>query len=60
MPFEGFDFTGFWNESAFAKKFDCGPLTPEKIASAEDVLGYKLPASYLWLMERQNGGIPVS
>ena len=29
MPFEGFDFTGFWDESAFAKKFDCGPRSEE-------------------------------
>lgn len=60
MPFEGFDFTDFWEDSYYAKKFDCGTLTPEKIASAEAILGYKLPASYLWLMERHNGGIPVN
>lgn len=60
MPFEGFDFSGFWEENPYAKKFDCGPLTSEKIASAETALGCKLPASYLWLMERQNGGVPVN
>ena len=60
MVFDGFDFTGFWEESAYSKKFDGGPLTPEKIASAEAALGYKLPASYLHLLETRNGGVPVN
>lgn len=35
------------------------PPTPEMIASIEAELGYKLPASYIQLMQTQNGGIPV-
>ncbi len=61
MPFEGFDLTGFWEESAYAQKaYGCGPLTPAVVAEAEKALGYKLPAAYVWLMERHNGGIPVN
>ena len=29
----------------------------ELIASVEQELGYKLPASYIWLMKRHNGGV---
>ena len=32
----------------------------ELIASVEEELGYKLPASYIWLMKQHNGGIPVN
>lgn len=61
MPFEGFDFTNFWEESAYAEKaYGCGPLTPAALAEAEKALGYKLPAAYVWLMERHNGGVPVN
>lgn len=61
MPFEGFDFTDFWEESAYAQKaYGCGPLTPAALAEVEKALGYKLPAAYVWLMERHNGGVPVN
>ncbi len=60
MPFEGFDFTGFWVKSRYAEEtYTCGPLTPSGLAETEKALGYKLPASYVWLMERHNGGVPV-
>lgn len=55
--FEGFDFKGFWNESPEAIRIGRGPeLTDEMIREAERELGYRLPASYLWLMKRYNGG----
>ena len=36
------------------------PPSDELIASVEEELGYKLPASYIWLMKQHNGGIPVN
>ena len=61
MPFEGFDFSGFWEESTYAQQaYGCGKLTPAAVAAAEAALGYKLPASYVWLMGQHNGGVPVS
>ena len=61
IPFEGFDLTGFWDDSLYAlKEYVCEPPTDQLIASVEEELGYKLPASYIWLMKRHNGGIPVN
>ena len=58
--FEGFDFTDFWNDCDYAKKeYTEAAPGDELIASVEQELGYKLPASYIWLMKRHNGGIPV-
>ncbi len=57
--FEGFRFSGFWKDSDYAK--DCmieEQPTDELIAEIEEELGYKLPASYIWLMKQHNGGIP--
>lgn len=60
-PFEGFDFTNFWNDSEYAKKeYVSAEPSDELIAEIERELGYKLPASYVWLMKRHNGGIPVN
>ena len=59
MPFEGFELSDFWREDSWARKYACPPLMPAIVAEAERMLGYKLPASYIWLMERQNGGVPV-
>ena len=60
-PFEGFDLTGFWDDSMYAlKEYVSDPPTDELIASVEEELGYKLPASYIWLMKQHNGGIPVN
>jgi len=59
--FEGFDFTNFWKDSDYAKKEYIGPPpSDELIAEVERELGYKLPASYIWLMKRHNGGVPVN
>ncbi len=58
-PFEGFDFTEFWDDSEYAlKEYVSDPPSDELIASVEEELGYKLPESYIWLMKRHNGGMP--
>ena len=59
--FEGFDFRNFWEDSDYAKKeyIEAAP-SDELIASVEQELGYKLPASYIWLMKQHNGGVPVN
>lgn len=60
-PFEGFDFTNFWDDNWYAQKeYISDPPSDELIASVEEDLGYKLPASYIWLMKQHNGGIPVN
>ena len=59
--FEGFDFTNFWEDSAYAlEEYVSKPPSDELIASVEQELGYKLPISYIWLMKQHNGGIPVN
>ncbi len=59
--FEGFDFTDFWDDRDYAKEayIEATP-SDELISSVEQELGYKLPASYIWLMKQHNGGIPVN
>ncbi len=59
--FDGSHFTNFWADSAYALK-ECAneSLSDELIASVEQELGCKLPASYIWLMKQHNGGIPVN
>ena len=60
-PFEGFDFTNFWDDNEYAlKEYVSTPPSDELIASVEEELGYKLPAAYIWLMKQHNGGIPVN
>ena len=57
--FEGFDFNGFWNDSKYAiEKYISAPPTDVLIKEIETELGYKLPASYVFLMKQHNGGIP--
>lgn len=59
--FEGFDFTDFWKDSDYAEKeYTAPPPSDELIAEVERELGYKLPASYIWLMKQHNGGLPVN
>lgn len=59
--FDDFDFTNFWKDSAYAlKEYVSEPPSDELIVSVEQELGYKLPASYIWLMKQHNGGIPVN
>ncbi len=57
--FEGFDLTGFWQDSDYSRKaYVLPPPTDISIAAVEKKLGYKLPASYIELMQHQNGGLP--
>ncbi|QDS36963.1 SMI1/KNR4 family protein [Brevibacillus brevis] len=59
VPFSNMSLEDFWDDSEYAKKeYLSEPPTGELIASIEEELGYKLPASYLALMKQQNGGIP--
>lgn len=58
-PFSDVFLSEFWEDSDYARKSYVGePPTDELIASVEEELGYKLPASYIALMKQQNGGIP--
>ena len=55
--FDQFDFEGFWDKRPDAVRIAQGPVcTDEMILEAEAELGYKLPASYIWLMKQCNGG----
>jgi hypothetical protein len=48
-----------WSDLFDASTYYTGPLlTDAMIASAERVLGYALPASYLQLLRVKNGGVP--
>ncbi|SCW65791.1 SMI1 / KNR4 family (SUKH-1) [Paenibacillus tianmuensis] len=61
VPFEGFDLTNFWKDSDYAlKNYVSEPPTDELIASIEQELGYKLPASYIAMMKLHNGGLPIN
>lgn len=56
--FKDFDFTDFWNESSYSVRDYIEPFPDDElIASIEEELGYKLPASYIELMKLQNGGL---
>ncbi len=59
--FEGFDFSNFWDDDSYnVENYVSDPPSDELIAEIEEELGYKLPASYVWLMKRHNGGVPVN
>lgn len=55
--FEDFDFTDFWNDDVENMDLIGEPPSDELIAEIEKELGYKLPASYIWLMKQHNGGL---
>jgi hypothetical protein len=55
----GFDHADFWADSDYARQtYVSAPLTGEMLAIVERTLGYRLPAAYVELSKRQNGGIP--
>lgn len=57
--FEGLDLSEFWDEGSYAEStYTMDPPSDALIASVEEELGYKLPASYITLMKQRNGGIP--
>jgi hypothetical protein len=57
--FDDFDIHEFWEKSDYSKKeYEGDPLTVEQVTSVERELAYKLPHSYVQLMNHQNGGIP--
>ncbi|HMU84832.1 MAG TPA: SMI1/KNR4 family protein [Leptospiraceae bacterium] len=60
MPkhFQGINLKAFWDSSVYFKSPEA--LTPASIRRAEELLGYKLPASYVELLGTQNGGTPVN
>lgn len=57
--FENFDFTDFWDDCDYSiENYIEEAPSEELIAEIEKELGYKLPASYIWLMKQHNGGLP--
>ncbi|MBL7733609.1 MAG: SMI1/KNR4 family protein [Chitinophagaceae bacterium] len=59
--FEDFDFTDFWDDDEYAlENYVEDHPSGELIASVEQELGCKLPASYIALMKLHNGGMPVN
>jgi len=51
----------FWEQhDYYTENYVEPPPTPAVIASIETELGYRLPASYIALMQSQNGGAPVN
>ena len=60
-PLEEFDLNNFWDDNEYAlKEYVREPPSDELIVRVEKEMGYKLPASYIWLMKQHNGGIPVN
>lgn len=58
-PFEGCDLDSFWVESEYAAtEYVDAPPSHADLAKVEEQLGVKLPAAYVALAQRQNGGIP--
>jgi hypothetical protein len=57
--FKGFDLSKFWEDSEYAREeYVEAPPTEKSIRLVEKELGVVLPASYIELMQSQNGGIP--
>ena len=56
---DDFQLANFWQDCDYSKQeYVCEPLTRELILEIEYELGFKLPSSYITLMETQNGGGP--
>ncbi|MDN8592851.1 SMI1/KNR4 family protein [Paenibacillus sp. 11B] len=55
-----YDPASFWEQSEYAlESYVSPPFDEELIQTIEQELGYQLPASYIQLMNTQNGGIPA-
>ncbi|MDO7906254.1 SMI1/KNR4 family protein [Paenibacillus sp. JX-17] len=53
------DLMNFWDDSEHAlEQYVLSPPTDEQIASVEEELVFKLPASYVQMMKLHNGGVP--
>jgi hypothetical protein len=59
QPFDGFDFAGFWDDHPYSlENYVEPPPGDALIASIERELGgYQLPAAYIDLARRHNGGL---
>jgi hypothetical protein len=59
-PFADFDFAGFWDAAEYyEQEYTDYPVTDEQVHDVEAELGYKLPAAYVALAKRKNGGAPI-
>ncbi|MEI6946740.1 SMI1/KNR4 family protein [Paraflavisolibacter sp. H34] len=59
--FKSFDLGRFWDDNDFSlNEYRESPPSADLIASIEEELGYRLPASYIALMQTANGGMPVN
>lgn len=59
--FDHIDLDRFWDDSDYAlAEYISKPVTDDLISEIESELGYKLPESYIYLMKKHNGGIPVN
>ncbi len=57
--FEKINLEEFWDDDEYAlEAYVSLDVTDEMIQEVEQELGYKLPASYIYLMKKHNGGIP--
>ena len=55
-----FDFDGFWSDNDYARRsYHAPPPTDDQVAAVQQILGYTLPASYVMLARKQNGGLPA-
>ena len=55
-----YDPATFWQQSDYARdNHVSAPFDEAMVQSIEQELGYKLPASYIQLMNTQNGGVPA-
>lgn len=60
MMLKDVDLEYFWEDDDESDAYTCEPLTDEMVAKAEKKLGYKLPASYIALLQNRNGGMPYN